>query len=143
MEEKHTRLTRQKSLMLAVFSERRGEDLTAEEVLAALDANGTHIGLATVYRNLSAFEQEGKLIRVVAGSTASTRYRYAGEKEAIYSHYHMVCTACGELAPFDKEILARMERAVSEKTGYAVTDRQVLFYGICPACRHRMQLHQK
>lgn len=134
---KYTRMTRQKQLLLDVFRAYRDKNFTAEELCELLDRAGQHLGLATIYRNLKAFEEEGKLIRITLSGDSALRYRYGGEDAVVQSYHKLLCNRCGTIVNFPTDLLKQMERTVSSATGHAITDHQVLFYGVCATCRKR------
>ncbi len=133
--QKRSRMTAQKQKLLSVFSSRRGEIFNAEEVLEILDKAGEHIGLATIYRNLKSFEEEGRLMRVTLSADSAARYRYAGDNPAVKTYHKFVCTRCGGIDNLDGDLVRRMERMVCAETKQTINDHQLLFYGICRTCR--------
>ena len=100
--------------------------LTAEDVYRVLLAEGVDIGLATVYRVLTQFEQAGLLVR----------HHFEGGK-AVYDlnegghHDHLVCLQCGRVEEFyDSEIEKRQQRVAKER-GFAIHDHQLYLYADC------------
>lgn len=134
---KYTRMTRQKQLLLDVFRAYRDKNFTAEELCEVLDRAGQHLGLATIYRNLKAFEEEGKLIRITLSGDSALRYRYGGEDAVVQSYHKLLCNRCGSIVSFPTDLLKQIERTVSSATGHAIIDHQVLFYGVCATCRKK------
>jgi phosphoglycolate phosphatase len=132
---KRSRMTAQKQKMLEVFSANRTQLFNAEEVLAILDKAGEHIGLATIYRNLKAFEEEGRLTRVTLTADSAARYRYAGDNPVVQTYHKFVCSRCGSIDTLDSDLVRRMERMVCAETKQTINDHQLLFYGICRTCR--------
>ena len=134
-EGKFTRMTKQKAAILEIFRHRREKLMTAEEVTALLDGQGTHIGLATVYRNLRAFEEEGRLIKVIESTDAPIRYRFGSDFPKAHTHRKLICVECGRIESFPIELSRRIERMTAQETKYAICDHQILFYGVCPKCK--------
>lgn len=86
------------------------------------------IGLATVYRNLSALVEEGWVREVRAGG--STQYDRRRDR-----HDHVVCSRCGKLADV---VLSLPHGALEEAervTGYRITEHHVELLGVCADCR--------
>lgn len=103
--------------------------LTAEDVFRILLEERSDIGLATVYRVLTQFEQAGIL----------NRSHFEGGK-AVYElnegqhHDHFVCTGCGRVEEFfDAEIEARQHR-IAKKKGWIVQEHSMSLYGLCSGC---------
>src|SRR5690348_7620783 len=79
--------------ILDVFQKNTGQrHMTAEDVFKALLAEGSDIGLATVYRVLMQFEQAGLLTRSHFESGKSVFELNEGQH-----HDHLVCLTCGRV----------------------------------------------
>ena len=93
--------------------------------------NDEEIGLATVYRVLTQFEEAGLV----------TRHHFEGghsvfELSPEAHHDHIVCVKCGRVEEFaDREIEQRQD-AIAESMGFELTDHQLNMYGLCPDCRN-------
>jgi Fur family ferric uptake transcriptional regulator len=107
--------------------------MSAEDVYRALVAEHVDVGLATVYRVLTQFEQAGLLVR---------RHFEAGR--AVFElnegphHDHLVCLTCGRVEEFvDAEIEAR-QKAIALERGFELQDHALALYGVCrkPNCGH-------
>jgi Fur family ferric uptake transcriptional regulator len=108
--------------------------LTAEDVHRLLIADEMDIGLATVYRVLTQFEQAGLLRRHHFDSGKSIFELNEGSH-----HDHLVCLQCGRVEEFyDAEIEARQSRIAKER-GFRVSDHALYLYVDClnNDCAHR------
>lgn len=108
--------------------------VTAEDVYRHLLADGLDIGLATVYRVLTQFEQAGLLQRHHFESGKSIFELNEGTH-----HDHLVCVNCGRVEEFyDAEIEKRQHKVAAEK-GFAVHDHALYLYVECKkeSCPHR------
>jgi Fur family ferric uptake transcriptional regulator len=108
--------------------------LSAEDVYKALLAVNLDVGLATVYRVLTQFEQAGLLTRSNFDSG-----RAVFELNEGAHHDHLVCLTCGRVEEFvDAEIEQRQRRIATEK-GFALRDHALALYGECTKdpCPHR------
>jgi Fur family ferric uptake transcriptional regulator len=120
--------------ILEVFQRSAQRHMTAEDVFKALLAEGSDIGLATVYRVLMQFEQAGLLTRSHFESGKSVFEINEGKH-----HDHLLCLSCGRVEEFyDAEIEAR-QRAVAEARGFALREHTLALYAEClrPDCVHR------
>jgi Fur family ferric uptake transcriptional regulator len=120
--------------ILEVFQHSERRHLTAEDVFKALLADGSEIGLATVYRVLMQFEQAGLLLRSNFESGKAVFELNEGQH-----HDHLVCLDCGRVEEFyDAEIEAR-QRAVSTTRGFSLQEHSLALYGHCTKknCPHR------
>ena len=120
--------------ILEVFQHAERRHMTAEDVYRSLLAEGSDIGLATVYRVLMQFEQAGLLTRSNFESGKAVFELNEG-----HHHDHLVCLSCGRVEEFyDAEIEAR-QRAIAEARGFELQDHSLALYGRCsrPECQRR------
>lgn len=104
--------------------------LSAEDVYKQLIQNEEEIGLATVYRVLTQFEEAGLVVRHHFEGGHSV-FELATEEH----HDHVVCVKCGRVEEFiDEEIEAR-QAAIAKRLGFELTDHKLNMYGLCPDCR--------
>ncbi|MFT4796959.1 MAG: Fur family ferric uptake transcriptional regulator [Candidatus Azotimanducaceae bacterium] len=104
--------------------------MSAEDVYKTLLTNGEEIGLATVYRVLTQFEDAGLVVRHNFEGGHSV-FEVATEEH----HDHIVCVKCGRVEEFrDDEIEAR-QKLVANSLGFELTDHNLNMYGLCPDCR--------
>ena len=108
--------------------------LSAEEIYRRLMDGGEDIGLATVYRVLTQFEQAGLLARQHFETGKSVFELNEGEH-----HDHLVCMDCGRVEEFfDPEIESRQQRIAKAK-GFELVDHALSLYAHCRQknCPHR------
>jgi Fur family ferric uptake transcriptional regulator len=120
--------------ILELFEKSTVRHLSAEEVYRLLMKEGIDVGLATVYRVLTQFEQAGLL----------KRHHFESGK-AVFElndsshHDHLVCMQCGRVEEFyDAEIEKRQTRVAKDR-GFAIRDHALALYADCtkPDCPHR------
>ena len=124
--------------ILELFQKIQGESgvrhLTADDVYLHLIAEGKDIGLATVYRVLTQFEQAGLLVR----------HHFESDK-AVFElnqgghHDHIVCLQCGRVEEFyDEEIEKRQKQAATDR-GFTIHDHSLHIYADCTKqpCPHK------
>ncbi len=104
--------------------------LTAEDVYRLLIADKIDIGLATVYRVLTQFEQAGILIRHHFESGKAVFELNQGTH-----HDHLVCVQCGDVVEFYDPALGRRQNAIAEQHGFEIQEHELYLYGICNTCR--------
>ncbi len=112
--------------VLEIFQNGTQRHMTAEDVFRALLVDRSDVGLATVYRVLTQFEQAGIL----------SRSNFEGGK-AIYElnegqhHDHLVCLDCGKVEEFfDAEIESR-QHAVAKAKGFMIAEHSLSLYAHC------------
>jgi Fur family transcriptional regulator, ferric uptake regulator len=122
--------------ILELFQHTETRHMTAEDVYRALLTHGMDIGLATVYRVLTQFEQAGLLSRHYFESGKAVFELNEG-----HHHDHLVCVTCGKVEEFfDAEIEKRQQRIAKER-GFAVRDHALYLYCECikPDCPNRKE----
>jgi Fur family ferric uptake transcriptional regulator len=120
--------------VLDLFQHSPQRHLTADDVYKMLLGENTDIGLATVYRVLTQFEQAGLLVRHHFESGKAVYELNEGSH-----HDHLVCMQCGRVEEFfDAEIERRQSRVAKER-GFDIHDHSLYLYADCikPACPHR------
>jgi len=106
--------------------------VSAQEVLAGVQAEGRTVGIASVYRALDQLAELGLVHRIDLGE-GLTRFEPAqpdGEH-----HHHLVCGSCGKVDRFDDPALERAISAVAGSHGYALGHHDVVLRGACGDCR--------
>jgi len=112
--------------ILEVFQKTALRHMTAEDVFKALLADGSDIGLATVYRVLMQFEQAGILLRSHFESGKSVFELNEGQH-----HDHLVCLTCGRVEEFYDAEIEQRQRAVASARGFELHDHALALYGAC------------
>ena len=112
--------------ILNLFETSDVRHLTAEAVYKILLADHEDVGLATVYRVLTQFEQAGLLIR----------HHFEGDK-AVFElnqgkhHDHLVCLQCGKVEEFyDPDIEKRQDKVAKER-GFVVREHSLYLFADC------------
>ncbi len=125
-------LPRLKILNLFENSEQR--HLTAEEVYKILLGEGMEIGLATIYRVLTQFEQAGLLIRHHFESGKAVFELNQGGH-----HDHLVCIQCGHVEEFFDAEIERRQAKIAKDRGFAIHEHSLQLYADCvrPNCPNK------
>lgn len=120
--------------ILEVFQQTRQRHMTAEDVFKVLLAEGSDVGLATVYRVLMQFEQAGILSRNHFESGKSVFELNEGQH-----HDHLVCMDCGRVEEFFDAEIEKRQRAVAQTRGFELQEHALSLYVVCTkkACPHR------
>ena len=120
--------------ILGLFESSTVRHLSAEDVYKTLINDGEDIGLATVYRVLTQFEQAGLLERQHFESGKAVF-----ELSSVDHHDHLVCLQCGRVEEFyDAEIEKRQTRIARER-GFTIHEHSLSLYADCikTACPYR------
>ena len=112
--------------ILDIFQRSKQSHMSAEDVFRVLILENFDIGLATVYRVLTQFEQAGLL----------SRSQFAGGK-ALYEHNdgqhhdHLVCLDCGHVEEFFDTEIDNRQHAIARQLGFEIADHALSLYAIC------------
>lgn len=107
-----------------------GKHFTAEKIFNILLNDGEEIGLATVYRVLTQFEQAGLVSRHHFEADSSVFELNKGGH-----HDHIVCMKCGKVDEFFDSIVEKRQQNIATKLGYILTNHNLNLYGFCSQCK--------
>ena len=120
--------------ILELFESSKVRHLSAEDVYKALLAEGIDIGLATVYRVLTQFEQAGLLLRHhFESGKAVFELKEGGH------HDHIVCVECGHVEEFYDAAIEKRQTEIADLRGFKIQDHSLHMYAECTKanCPHR------
>ena len=109
--------------ILELLEEKKEMHLSAEDIYKKLLEAGEDVGLATVYRVLTQFEQAGI---VVKNNFEEGRAVY--ELHHDQHHDHMVCVKTGKIIEFHDEIIEQRQSDVAKDLGYVIVDHSMVLY---------------
>lgn len=121
--------------ILAIFERSEVRHLSAEDIYRLLlQEDDRDIGLATVYRVLTQFEQAGLL----------RRHHFESGK-AVFElndsahHDHLVCIQCGRVEEFYDEEIEKRQARIAKTRGFQIREHSLHLYVECvkPDCPHR------
>ncbi len=98
--------------------------LTAEDVYKMLIEQGEEVGLATVYRVLTQFEQAGIVRRLSFENNISVFELDTGD-----NHDHLVCTKTGIVKEFTDSIIEQRIKEIAKEKGYKLATHSLVLYG--------------
>jgi Fur family ferric uptake transcriptional regulator len=112
--------------VLELFETSKVRHLSAEDVYRSLMAEGIDIGLATVYRVLTQFEQAGLLSRQhFETGKAVFELNQGGH------HDHLVCLQCGRVEEFYDAEIEQRQSEVARKRGFELHGHSLALYADC------------
>lgn len=129
-EAKASRNTVQRTLVLDAVRSLHNHP-TSADVFEQVRMKHPSISRATVYRNLSVLAERGDVLRVEVPNGAD-RYDFRNEP-----HYHAKCRLCGCVVDVEMPYQTDIARDIADAHGFAVESHQIVFSGLCSACRQR------
>ena len=124
------KITLPRMKVLNILQAQGAKHLSAEGVYKLLLEQGDDVGLATVYRVLTQFEDAGLV----------TRHNFEGG-HAVFElsdgahHDHLVCTKCGTIKEFVDDVIEQRQIDIAHQHGFQITDHSLNLYGLCPSCQ--------
>ena len=112
--------------ILEIFQKGERRHMTAEDVFRALLDDESDVGLATVYRVLTQFEQAGILSRSHFESGKAVYELNEGQH-----HDHLVCLDCGRVEEFYDAEIEKRQQSVAKAKGFAIADHALSLYAHC------------
>ena len=118
--------------ILDLFETHAEEHLSAEDVYRILLDQGVEIGVATIYRVLTQFEQAGIILR-----------HHFETGKAVYElnvgghHDHILCVKCGLVTEFQNEEIEQLQDKIAEENGFRIVDHALYLYGVCGVCQKK------
>ena len=120
--------------VLSLFENSKERHMSAEDVYKILLSTGDDVGLATVYRVLTQFEQAGLLVR----------HHFEGGK-AVFElnqgehHDHIVCMQCGRVEEFCDENIEALQHKDAKERCFSIKEHSLYIYADCTKnpCPHK------
>ena len=103
---------------------------SAQDLYADLRADGSKIGLTTVYRALQALSDSGE-IDVLRNDDGEAVYRACGTET---HHHHLVCRVCGTAVEIEGPTVESWAAETGTKHGFTDVTHTVEVFGTCPRC---------
>ena len=120
--------------ILELFQTSGVRHLSAEDVYRQLLTENIEVGLATVYRVLTQFEQAGLLERHHFESGKAVFELNEGSH-----HDHLVCLQCSRVEEFYDPEIERRQKKIAKERGFTLHDHSLALYADCTKtnCPHR------
>jgi len=127
--------TKQREVILKTLYTHCGH-YTPEEILMLVKSEfpNENIGIATVYRTLSLFEDEG-LVESISFGKDGKKYEI-GHK---HHHDHLICIECGKIIEFIDEVIEKQQLVVSKKYNFHMVDHTMKIVGYCDNCYKKLK----
>ena len=133
------KVTTQRLVILQVLYSRPRVHMTAEEIYDLVKKKHPDIGLATVYRTIQMLS-DLNLIDKLNLDDGYVRYEIGitDDESDAHHHHHLICNECGNIYPFEDDLLYELEEKIKNTTGFQVNDHEVKFFGYCKSCLEKL-----
>ena len=102
---------------------------SAQEVHEILSSSGSPVGLATVYRTLQLYADQGD-VDVLRREDGEAIYRRCSETH----HHHLVCRTCGATVEVEGPAVERWTTAMAADHGFTDVSHTLEIFGTCASC---------
>lgn len=126
------RNTRQRQAVLDAI-DRAGRALTPNEILALAQASVASLNLSTIYRHLSALQDDARITKVMLPGQAA-RFEAAcasSPHDAAHHHHHFHCSGCDRVYALHACPGPMQELAPK---GFVVQAHEITLRGLCAGC---------
>jgi len=127
------KITNPRRKILEIMETTKDHHMSAENIYRLLLDSGEEIGLATVYRVLTQFQEAGLVVRHHFEGDQSVFELDHGEH-----HDHLVCVKCSCVEEFVDEVIEKRQEEIAKKAGYQITEHSLNIYGICSTCQKKI-----
>ena len=134
MVQKTTYRTRAQEELLTFLKTAPGRHHTAAEIKEHFSEMDKPIGVATIYRQLERFVDEGKIQKYILGPGESACYAYVEDQQCA-THFHCKCEVCGKLIHLNCDELKEIQSHLLKEYRFSLDSGKTVFYGICDQCR--------
>ena len=115
--------------ILEVLEKSPNHHLSAEDIYRILIDQNEEVGVATIYRVLSQFEESG-IVQKLNFENNQAVYELCG----LEHHDHLVCVKCNKIIEFQDDVIEKHQLQIAKKHGFELTDHSLYLYGLCKDC---------
>ena len=126
--------TRQREEIAAYLASIPGKHVTAGDVCAHFQAQGSAIGAATVYRQLERMVRDGEVQKYIIDEQSSACFAWLGAESCNDNCYHCKCERCGKLIHLSCAELDHIAAHLMDDHAFRLNTRRTVFYGVCADC---------
>lgn len=131
LKERGMRRTAERSEILRKALEFDGH-FDIERLKQAMDEEGFHVSLATVYNTVDLMYESG-ILRKHVFDGQQARFEVAAD-----NHLHLVCLQCGKICEVSDRALFPADADMPKRLrGFHVSYYSATFYGLCNACARK------
>jgi Fur family transcriptional regulator, ferric uptake regulator len=112
--------------ILEIFQNSKVRHLSAEDIYKILLSDNMDVGLATVYRVLTQFEQAA----IIHRNHFETGKAVFELNEGTH-HDHLVCLDCGKVEEFVDEEIEKRQQMIATQRGFTISEHSLAIYGNC------------
>ena len=116
--------------ILEVLEKSPNHHLSAEDIYTALIDQNEAVGVATIYRVLSQFEESG-IVNKLNFENNQAVFELCG----VDHHDHLVCVKCNTIIEFQDDVIEQHQVQIANQHNFELTDHSLYLYGLCKDCK--------
>ncbi len=116
--------------ILEILEKGENRHMSAGDIYRTLVMQGEEVGVATIYRVLTQFEESG-MINKLNFDNGQSVYELSNAEH----HDHLLCVKCGKIDEFNDEVIEQHQHDIAIQHGYQLTDHCLYLYGLCQNCQ--------
>jgi len=119
--------------ILEVLEKSSNHHLSAEDIYRKLMEQHGEVGVATIYRVLTQFEESG-----IVNKLNFENNQAVYELSNVEHHDHLVCVKCNIIIEFQDDVNEQHQLQIANKYGFQLTDHSLYLYGLCKTCKESL-----
>ena len=119
--------------ILEVLEKSSNHHLSAEDIYRVLMEQHEEVGVATIYRVLTQFEESG-----IVNKLNFENNQAVYELSNVDHHDHLVCVKCNVIIEFQDDVIEQHQLQIANKYGFQLTDHSLYLYGLCKTCKESL-----
>jgi len=116
--------------ILEVLEKSSNHHMSAEDIYRILMEQHQDVGVATIYRVLTQFEESG-----IVNKLNFENNQAVYELSNVEHHDHLVCVKCNIIIEFQDDVIEQHQLQIANKYGFQLTDHSLYLYGLCKTCK--------
>jgi len=125
--------TKQKDAVLKYMTDHKDSHVTVNQISDHFAANGTPVGVTTIYRHLEKLLEEGFIRKYTVDGSSSACFQY-NDNQKCREHFHLMCEKCGCLIHLECSHLNELSEHIFSEHGFEINPFRTVFYGKCSNC---------
>jgi len=119
--------------ILEVLEKSSNHHMSAEDIYRVLMEQHQDVGVATIYRVLTQFEESG-----IVNKLNFENNQAVYELSNVEHHDHLVCVKCSTIIEFQDDVIEQHQLKIANKYDFQLTDHSLYLYGLCKNCKESL-----
>jgi len=119
--------------ILEVLEKSSNHHMSAEDIYRVLMEQRQDVGVATIYRVLTQFEESG-----IVNKLNFENNQAVYELSNVEHHDHLVCVKCSTIIEFQDDVIEQHQLKIANKYDFQLTDHSLYLYGLCKNCKESL-----